>query len=213
MKNKILFKLSILPISVIILGSISYCGGLNSSANESKSHNSWSLKLKKEGYVFKVANNGNNSKEYSDILHDNNSKNSKNYYINGKAAKKLAKSRIKFKIYNTKTIKGTAKGFMVSKNGKYNYSFNFSDGGIGSGIFNSNSSIKNLKPLVKKEIDVVSSIKSNSLKSKFKQAKRIAYKTKGKDRKIAIRSIKQLEKYIHNTQVYNLPSILIGLLK
>ncbi|WP_220728498.1 hypothetical protein [Apilactobacillus xinyiensis] len=177
----------------------------------------WLKRLSSDGYVFQIAKNGHKDSNYKNyyIVDNKKTKNSttRRYTVSNSVLRKLAYGKEKFKVYSVKNNHNSVNVSMKSRNNNMDYTFAFANGGAGSGIVNSNSYIKELRPLIKQEISAAKSV-NNKHKSIvfYNNAKNITNKISSRNKKIAANSLKELKNYINNPEMYNLPTILVGLM-
>ena len=168
--------------------------------NQGVSDKTWSKKLAKAGYVFKLtkdevsADGGLFQKKHGL---------SKDYSV--KYAKKIFAKNMLFKIDRVKSEKNGSSVHIVSKNGKYKFWTNFL-----TGTYNVNGLRKALKPLIKAEAEVIHTTSKEKKTKMLVTAEKLANKLKGSDKKLAQESITQLKQWIDNEVYANIPVLLIG---
>ena len=168
--------------------------------NQGVSDKTWSNKLAKAGYVFKLtkdevsADGGLFQKKHGL---------SKDYSV--KYAKKIFAKNMLFKIDRVKSEKNGSSVHIVSQNGKYKFWTNFL-----TGTYNVNGLRKALKPLIKAEAEVIHTTPKEKIAKKLVTAEKLANKLKGSDKKLAQESIIQLKQWIDNKVFANIPTLLIG---
>ena len=168
--------------------------------NQDVSDKTWSNKLAKAGYVFKLAKNiattdGGLYQRKNGLLKD--------YSL--KYAKKIFAKNMLFKIDRVKSEKNGSSVHIVSKNGKYKFWTNFL-----TGTYNVNGLRKSLKPLIKTEVEMITNTPKEKIAKKLVTAEKLANKLKGSDKKLAQESITQLKQWIDNEVFANIPTLLIG---
>ena len=167
--------------------------------NQGVSDKTWSNKLAKAGYVFKLtkdevsADGGLFQKKHGL---------SKDYSV--KYAKKIFAKNMLFKIDRVKSEKNGSSVHIVSQNGKYKFWTNFL-----TGTYNVNGLRKALKPLIKAEAEVIHTTPKEKIAKKLVTAEKLANKLKGSDKKLAQESIIQLKQWIDNKVFANIPTLLI----
>ena len=168
--------------------------------NQGVSDKTWSNKLAKAGYVFKLtkdevsADGGLFQKKHGL---------SKDYSV--KYAKKIFAKNMLFKIDRVKSEKNGSSVHIVSQNGKYKFWTNFL-----TGTYNVNGLRKALKPLIKAEAEVIHTTSKEKKTKMLVTAEKLANKLKGSDKKLAQESIIQLKQWIDNKVFANIPTLLIG---
>ena len=168
--------------------------------NQGVSDKTWSKKLAKAGYVFKLtkdevsADGGLFQKKHGL---------SKDYSV--KYAKKIFAKNMLFKIDRVKSEKNGSSVHIVSQNGKYKFWTNFL-----TGTYNVNGLRKALKPLIKTEVEMITNTPKEKIAKKLVTAEKLANKLKGSDKKLAQESIIQLKQWIDNKVFANIPTLLIG---
>ena len=168
--------------------------------NQGVSDKTWSNKLAKAGYVFKLtkdevsADGGLFQKKHGL---------SKDYSL--KYAKKIFAKNMLFKIDRVKSEKNGSSVHIVSQNGKYKFWTNFL-----TGTYNVNGLRKALKPLIKAEAEVIHTTSKEKKTKMLVTAEKLANKLKGSDKKLAQESIIQLKQWIDNEVYANIPVLLIG---
>ena len=168
--------------------------------NQGVSDKTWSKKLAKAGYVFKLtkdevsADGGLFQKKHGL---------SKDYSV--KYAKKNFAKNMLFKIDRVKSEKNGSSVHIVSQNGKYKFWTNFL-----TGTYNVNGLRKALKPLIKTEVEMITNTPKEKIAKKLVTAEKLANKLKGSDKKLAQESIIQLKQWIDNKVFANIPTLLIG---
>lgn len=167
-----------------------------SNKTHARTDKKWSKKLNKAGYVFKLpdAKHGTlfkiNGKQYSK-----------------KALKKITRKKINFKVTSIKTIHNGIFVYLVSKNGKYKGYTTYMNG-----IYNKNIHNKRLHPLIETELKVMHAKASGKpTKKLLGRAKILSTKLTGKNKKIALTSMKQLKQFIKYGTIAETPVLLVGL--
>ena len=168
--------------------------------NNDVSDKTWSNKLTKAGYVFKLAKNvatadGGLYQRKNGLL--------KKYSL--KYAKKVFAKNMLFKIDRAVSIENGSLVHIVSQNGKYKFWTNFL-----TGTYNVNGLRKSLKPLIKTEVEMITNTPKEKIAKKLVTAEKLANKLKGSDKKLAQESITQLKQWIDNEVFANIPTLLIG---
>ncbi len=168
--------------------------------NQDVSDKTWSNKLAKAGYVFKLAKNvatadGGLYQRKNGLL--------KKYSL--KYAKKVFAKNMLFRIDRAISIENGSLVHIVSQNGKYKFWTNFL-----TGTYNVNGLRKALKPLIKAEAEVIHTTPKEKIAKKLVTAEKLANKLKGSDKKLAQESITQLKQWIDNEVFANIPTLLIG---
>ena len=168
--------------------------------NQDVSDKTWSSKLAKAGYVFKLAKD--------EVSADGGLFQRKNGLVKEysvKYAKKIFAKNMLFKIDRVKSEKNGSSVHIVSKNGKYKFWTNFL-----TGTYNVNGLRKALKPLIKTEVEMITNTPKEKIAKKLVTAEKLANKLKGSDKKLAQESITQLKQWIDNKVFANIPTLLIG---
>ncbi|MBI0033649.1 hypothetical protein H3U50_04040 [Lactobacillus sp. M0398] len=168
--------------------------------NQGVSDKTWSNKLTKAGYVFKLAKNiattdGGLYQRKNGLL--------KKYSL--KHAKKVFAKNMLFKIDRAISVENGSLVHIVSQNGKYKFWTNFL-----TGTYNVNGHKKSLKPLIKTEVEMITNTSKEKIAKKLVTAEKLANKLKGSDKKLAQESITQLKQWIDNEVFANIPVLLIG---
>ena len=168
--------------------------------NQDVSDKTWSNKLAKAGYVFKLTkdvatDDGGLFQRKNGLL--------KEYSL--KYAKKVFAKNMLFKIDRAISIENGSLVHIVSQNGKYKFWTNFL-----TGTYNVNGHRKSLKPLIKIEAEIVTNTSKEKIAEKLVTAEKLANKLKGSDKKLAQESISQLKQWIDNKVYANIPTLLIG---
>ena len=168
--------------------------------NQDVSDKTWSNKLAKAGYVFKLTkdvatDDGGLFQRKNGLL--------KEYSL--KYAKKVFAKNMLFKIDRAISIENGSLVHIVSQNGKYKFWTNFL-----TGTYNVNGHRKSLKPLIKIEAEIVTNTSKEKIAEKLVTAEKLANKLKGSDKKLAQESITQLKQWIDNKVYANIPTLLIG---
>ena len=144
--------------------------------NQGVSDKTWSNKLAKAGYVFKLtkdevsADGGLFQKKHGL---------SKDYSV--KYAKKIFAKNMLFKIDRVKSEKNGSSVHIVSQNGKYKFWTNFL-----TGTYNVNGLRKALKPLIKAEAEVIHTTSKEKKTKMLVTAEKLANKLKGSDKKFLL---------------------------
>ena len=168
--------------------------------NQDVSDKTWSSKLAKAGYVFKLAKD--------EVSADGGLFQRKNGLVKEysvKYAKKIFAKNMLFKIDRVKSEKNGSLVHIVSQNGKYKFWTNFL-----TGTYNVNGLRKALKPLIKTEVEMITNTPKEKIAKKLVTAEKLANKLKGSDKKLAQESIIQLKQWIDNKVFANIPTLLIG---
>ena len=168
--------------------------------NQDVSDKTWSSKLAKAGYVFKLAKD--------EVSADGGLFQRKNGLVKEysvKYAKKIFAKNMLFKIDRVKSEKNGSSVHIVSQNGKYKFWTNFL-----TGTYNVNGLRKALKPLIKTEVEMITNTPKEKIAKKLVTAEKLANKLKGSDKKLAQESIIQLKQWIDNKVFANIPTLLIG---
>ncbi len=168
--------------------------------NQGVSDKTWSNKLTKAGYVFKLAKNiattdGGLYQRKNGLL--------KKYSL--KHAKKVFAKNMLFKIDRAISVENGSLVHIVSQNGKYKFWTNFL-----TGTYNVNGLRKALKPLIKAEAEIIHTASKEKIAKKLVTAEKLANNLKGSDKKLAQESITQLKQWIDNKVFANIPTLLIG---
>lgn len=154
----------------------------------------WSKKLAKAGYVFKL--------KKDDLYHGK--LNDRKVYSSEYADKIRAKKML-FKIDQVKSIKNGVTVHLLSKNGRHHFWTNFL-----TGTYNINGRKKTLRPIVNAEIKVIGTTDNQKVTKQINQIKKLSGKLKGRNKKLALESIKQLKRWLKDKKFANLPTLLIG---
>ncbi|MCK8607196.1 hypothetical protein [Apilactobacillus ozensis] len=156
-----------------------------------------SNRLSKAGYVYKI------SSFKKDDIHF------KNMKLDNKALKVLRKENPSFKVKNVIENVGATASLhinLVSKDNNYKLSVDYLNG-----LYNEHVNNKNVKPVVKMEMDMIN--QQNHLKLDklgFEKLHKTINNIKSEsDHKIALDSYQQLKKYAKD-KTQNLPSLLLG---
>ena len=168
--------------------------------NQDVSDKTWSSKLAKAGYVFKLAKD--------EVSADGGLFQRKNGLVKEysvKYAKKIFAKNMLFKIDRAISIKNGSLVHIVSQNGKYKFWTNFL-----TGTYNVNGLKKALKPLIKTEVEMITNTPKEKIAKKLVTVEKLANKLKGSDKKLAQESITQLKQWIDNKVFANIPTLLIG---
>jgi len=168
--------------------------------NQDVSDKTWSSKLAKAGYVFKLAKD---EVSADGGLFQRKNGLAKEYSV--KYAKKIFAKNMLFKIDRAISIKNGSLVHIVSQNGKYKFWTNFL-----TGTYNVNGLRKALKPLIKTEVEMITNTPKEKIAKKLVTAEKLANKLKGSDKKLAQESITQLKQWIDNEVFANIPVLLIG---
>ena len=168
--------------------------------NQDVSDKTWSSKLAKAGYVFKLAKD--------EVSADGGLFQRKNGLVKEysvKYAKKIFAKNMLFKIDRAISVENGSLVHIVSQNGKYKFWTNFL-----TGTYNVNGLRKALKPLIKTEVEMITNTPKEKIAKKLVTAEKLANKLKGSDKKLAQESITQLKQWIDNKVFANIPTLLIG---
>ncbi|TPR26442.1 hypothetical protein DY120_01745 [Apilactobacillus micheneri] len=180
----------------------------------------WANRLNKDGYTFRIKNDPN---YYKDDF-SKNIKGDKLVNYSNKDTKNFAQKGINFKVNHIWSYKNGLAANIVSQSGKIN-------GWIGyTSIYNkqtSNKKFKNLMNIENKICDQAEDLTfykyegknihdqkisklNTSINKDLKDAKKDANKLTGNDKKLAEQSIKETKTFIKNSDIRNLPTLLVG---
>ncbi|RMC47355.1 hypothetical protein [Lactobacillus sp. ESL0228] len=157
----------------------------------------WSQKLAKAGYVFRLTKS-----VYSTLYPDNwidHQAYSKKY------AKKIVAKKMLFKVDQAKSIENGSAVHIISQNGKYRFWANFL-----TDIDNVNGHKKSLKALINIETKIIIDAHPQAALKQFGKAEKATTKLKGKDRKLARESLKELKQWSKDERYAKIPTLLIG---
>ncbi|MCO6534603.1 hypothetical protein [Lactobacillus sp.] len=155
----------------------------------------WTTKLAKAGYVFELPN------AVKGALYHQSGK-----PYRQKTLKKIVKNQTLFKVKRVNKIHNGVSVDLVSKNGKYKGNTVYING-----ILNHNSKIKELQPLIKAELRVMEARGDQRPTAELlKQVEQIATGLTGKNKQLALTSIKQLKEFIKYGTMAETPDLLIG---
>ncbi|WP_223894463.1 hypothetical protein [Lactobacillus helsingborgensis] len=153
-------------------------------------------KFSRAGYVFKLidAEDGalikTNGKSYSP-----------------KVLQKIVKNNTLFKVKKVRPIHNGMLVDLVSKDGKYKGTTVYLNG-----IYNKHAHDKKLQPLIKAELSVMTAKDNKKPTAKLLgKAEALANKLTGREKKIALTSIKQVKEFIKYGTLGEIPVLLIGL--
>lgn len=153
-------------------------------------------KFSRAGYVFKLidAEDGalikTNGKSYSP-----------------KVLQKIVKNNTLFKVKKVRPIHNGMLVDLVSKDGKYKGTTVYLNG-----IYNKHVHDKKLQPLIKAELSVMTAKDNKKPTAKLLgKAEALANKLTGREKKIALTSIKQVKEFIKYGTLGEIPVLLIGL--
>lgn len=156
---------------------------------------SWSKRLAKAGYVFRLTNASKGA------LYRNNGKS-----YSKKILRKIINNNTLFKVEQVRIIHNGVFVSLVSKDGKYTGYTTYVNA-----IYNKDLLNEDLKPLIKAELSVMQA-KDNGKPTDelLNQAETLAVELTGHNRKIALTSINQLKGFIKRGTVAETPVLLIG---
>lgn len=180
----------------------------------------WANRLNKDGYTFRIKNN---PMAYEDSFSKNIKGNQLVHYSN-KDTKQFAQKNINFKVNHIWSYKNGLAANIVSQSGKIN-------GWIGyTSIYNKQISNKKFKDLMKIENKICDQAEdltfykyegknihakkisklNTSINKNLKDAQKAADRLTGNDEKLAKQSIKETKTFIKNSDIRNLPTLLVG---
>lgn len=153
-------------------------------------------KFARAGYVFKLTN-----AEDGALIKTN----GKSY--SPKVLQKIVKNKTLFKVKKVRPIHNGMLVDLVSKGGKYKGTTVYLNG-----IYNKHVHDKKLQPLIKTELSVMTAKANKRPTAKLLgKAAALANKLTGREKKIALTSIKQVKEFIKYGTLGEIPVLLIGL--
>ncbi|TPR12360.1 hypothetical protein [Apilactobacillus timberlakei] len=191
------------------------------SAKTITKNSKWANRLSKNGYVFRIKNS---QMDYYDGEFTRNLSHKKPSNYNIKDVKKFANSNMNFKVNHIWSYKNGLEVNVISQSGKISGWINYND------VYNKERNNKELRKLVQLENNIcdkaedvtfyqyegkklhakkINQIKA-SINTDLKAAIKLTNKLSDHNQILAQQSIKEIKVFINNSDVKNMPTLLVG---
>jgi hypothetical protein len=204
-----LSTMSVLALTPVMVSPITSIASAKSTVHNHKHvrksftgvNSAWAKQLAKEGYVFRVQNHGKQLKHYQDVM----------FQVSPKAVRNFAVKKTNFKVVNAYTNHGTPTLVLVAKHQRAQYRVVMGDGGLSSGVYNQQATLKGLQPLVKLELKLKNRPNGHMTHADMQKLTKMVNRLHGHNRQVAQKSVQQLNKYLKTHNLSDYPVLLLGL--